>query len=73
MEAYSNRFFFLSDEKEKEFRSQPPEVQKAAMYLLERTVKQSMRELTDDLFMKKIEDLEKRISKLETMNVPQER
>lgn len=64
IEEYSP-FFFISPEKEKEFNEAPEAVRKMAMALLELTVKQSMRELTDEMILKKLQELDERLVKLE--------
>lgn len=62
--AYSP-FFFISPEKEKEFNEAPESVRKMAMALLEATVKQSMRELNNEMVLQKLQELDERMYKLE--------
>lgn len=58
-------YFFSSPEKEKEFNEAPEDVKKMAMSLLDITVRKSMRDIQLDFIIKKFDELEERLEKLE--------
>jgi len=61
--------FFMSPEAEKLFNEADEEVKKVSMALLEATIKRSMNELNQEFILKRFEELEERVSKLETLGI----